>query len=325
MRAMILAAGLGTRMGALSTLCPKPALTVRGVPVIAYLLELLHHHGVREVRINVSHLAHQVERAATLHAPSGLEVSFSREASPLGTGGGIERAADFLRESETSIVLAGDMLLDADLRALARAHVERGAMATLVLRRDPRADAFGTIGVDAAGRVRRIASRFDLGDEHDRGVFSSVRLFSAAAWETLPPPGRFEDLSDWLAPLLTRGRDDIVGQLLPPEEITWEPVGNPAEYLAANLAPPDLRFVDTRALWQSVGARLAGARGDVVLERGARVADGARLERVVVWRDEVVPADARWSDGVFADGRFFAADTTQAAPDTDGSDGETAT
>ena len=92
MRAMIVAAGLGTRLLPLTKLLPKPALPVRGVPLVAYQLALLRDHGVREVAINVHHLPEALEAAAERWCPPGLALRFSREPELLGTGGG-HRAA----------------------------------------------------------------------------------------------------------------------------------------------------------------------------------------------------------------------------------------
>lgn len=146
--------------------------------------------------------------------------------------------------------------------------------------------------------MRRIAQSFDLGNEHAAGVFMGVRLFSARALETLPERDVFEDLRDWLAPELEAGNQSIIGELLPESACTWEPVGTPAEYLQTNFETPAFSFMKE--------SRAAGAPPDpVVLGRGARVNAGAQLERCVVWDGEVVPADARESNGVFAQGRFF--------------------
>jgi NDP-sugar pyrophosphorylase family protein len=123
---MILAAGLGTRLRPLSHLCAKPAMPVRGIPVIAYLLSLLRAHGVEEVIVNLHHRPDSIRDAVERFGPAGLEVHYSVEEAPLGTGGGIRRAAEFLRESDPSIVLAGDMLLDVDLGHLIELHRARG-------------------------------------------------------------------------------------------------------------------------------------------------------------------------------------------------------
>jgi mannose-1-phosphate guanylyltransferase len=297
---MILAAGLGTRMRPLSALRPKPVLPVLGIPLVAWPLAWLARHDVREVVLNVHHLP-EATRAAALAWSAGLAVRFSEEPELLGTGGGLRRAAGFLRGSDPCLVVAGDMICDADLTALAARHRTRGSAATVVLREDPRAGRFGTIGIDALGRVRRIAERFDLGGETRAGVNVSVYLFSAELLDTLPEREIFNHLDDWLAPRL--GAGDVHGELVAPGELLWEPVGTPAEYLDVNLRRPRVSYFDAEDRARALGVRL---EPDLVVGAGARIGDGARLARAVVWDGETVPAGFRGRDGVFAGGRFHA-------------------
>ncbi len=303
MRAMILAAGLGTRMRPFSTLRPKPILPVRGVPLLAFPLAWLAHQGVREVIVNLHHLPLATRAVAEQWAPEGLRVHFSEEPLLLDTGGGIRRAAAFLRESDPSVVISGDMILDLDLGALIERHHARGDAATLVLRDDPRAARFGTIGVDAAGRIRRIASRFDLGGEERAGIYMSVNLFAARAFDSIPDRDVFSHLDDWLAPHLAAGAVDICGEVLAPTACRWEPVGTPAEYLEANLHPQRLGYFDADASARAIGARL---EDDLVVGAGATLGRHVRLERAVVWDGERVPDDFCGRDGVYANGAFHA-------------------
>lgn len=301
MRAMILAAGLGTRMGTLSDLRAKPALPVRGLPVLSHLLMWLDSQGVHEVMLNLHHLEETVIDAAELYRPDGMALHWSREPHPLGTGGGIRRAADFLRESDVSLVLAGDMLLDCNLKELVEIHREREDDTTLVLRDDLRASTFGSVGLDSESTVRRIGSRADLGGETTSALFVGARLFAARAFDSLPTEEAFEDLSDWLMPRLSAGARDIRGICLPPGESVWEPVGTPDEYLRVNLTPPSLSYLDAEKSLIRTGTRV---ESDVILGRGARLESGARLERAVVWEDETVPRGLEGCDGVFACGTF---------------------
>ena len=298
---MIAAAGLGTRLRPLSELCPKPAMPVRGIPLIAYQLALLAHHGVTEVAINVHHLPDQLMEAARRFRPPGVTLQFSREDELLDTGGGIRRLAGFLRDSDPCLIIGGDMLLDADLSALVRRHREAGDAFTLLLRDDPRGEAFGTLGVDAEGRVTRIAQRLDLGGEVRSGLYVWANAVSARAFDTLPDREIFSHFDDWLAPLLARGARDIRAEIASAETCTWEPVGTPAEYLAANLSPPRLSYIDPDALAASRGVRFEGTS---ILGAGATLEPGASLTRAVVWDGEIVRAHVRGSDGVFAGGRF---------------------
>jgi NDP-sugar pyrophosphorylase family protein len=331
-RAMILAAGLGTRMRPLTDHRAKPALPVRGRPVISLLLELLARHGFREVMINLHHRPETIRRAVDLDHPAGVEITWSEEDRPLGTGGGIRRAARFLRESEACVVLAGDMLLDVDLRKLFDLHRESGRAATLLLREDERGERFGTIGVDSSGRVCRIGKRHlapaapgsksSMSAETAKGLFLGVRFFSREVLDHWPAPGgdaaadresgepAFEDLRDWLAPGIEVRGESIGGELLGPSSGIWEPVGTPAEYLRVNLAPPDLPSLGgAAAIWEGA-IELRGPEGDVIVGQDAEVPESADLRRCVVWDGERVPADLRAHDGVFAGGVFHSCRAT---------------
>jgi len=301
MRAMIVAAGLGTRLRPLTELRPKPAVPVRGIPLVAYPLALLAHAGVDEVTLNVHHRPEQLIAAAQAWQPARLALRFSHEPSLLDTGGGIARVVDFLRESDPCLLLGGDMVVDLDLRGLVAAHVRSGRAVTAVLRRDERSRQFGTIGVDRTGRIRRIGRRFDLGGEVDSGVYTWVNVVSARAFDSLPEREVFSHLDHWWAPELARGSDAFGAVVLEPADCRWEPIGTPAEYLHANFALPPLSYLDVEARARAAGARLLP---ELVIGAGAHVAPGARLERAVVWDGERVPSGVIGREGVFAGGRF---------------------
>jgi NDP-sugar pyrophosphorylase family protein len=298
---MIVAAGLGTRLRPLTDLCPKPAVPVRGLPLISYSLALLSHHGVDEVVVNTHHLPDVLERAARRHCPSSIELCFSHEPALLDTGGGIRKVASFLRESDPCLLLGGDMLLDADLGSLVALHRSRKDAITLLLKEDPRAPRFGTLGMDAEGRLRRIADRVDLGGEVRAGVWPWVAVVSARAFEAMPDREVFVFLDDWAGAMLGQGSDDVRAEVAGPGSITWEPVGRLDEYLSVNLTPHELAYLDADALARSEGTRF-GPEG--VIGAGAVLGEGARLRRVVVWEGERVPAGLHAEDGIFAGGAF---------------------
>jgi NDP-sugar pyrophosphorylase family protein len=331
---MILAAGLGTRLQPLSELCAKPAMPVRNIPVIAHTLALLARHDVDEVIINLHHLPDTVRSAVERHCPDGVTVHYSYEPVLLGTGGGMRAVAEFLRESDPSLVLAGDMLLDVDLGPLVARHRQRGDRYTLLLLDgDPRQQSFGTIGTDDEDCVRRIGSRLDLGGETRAGLFAGVRVVASRCLCNWPSQESFEDLSDWLGPSLSAGSRDIRGHWISSDACIWEPVGTPLEYLSVNLEPPPLSYLsdlpersdlpgrpermepEPAALEPEARATTPteapphsdpteGRRADVVVGAGAQIEPGARLRRVVVWPGERVPSSTNAQDGVFAGGRF---------------------
>lgn len=298
---MIVGAGLGTRLRPLTALCPKPAVPVRGLPLVAYQLHLLAHHGVREVMINVHPLPELLIEAARGFAPPGIELHFSRETELLDTGGGIRRVAGFLRESDPCLLIGSDMLLDADLGRLVGLHRARGDAWTMLLRDDPRAERFGSVGVDAQGRVRRIGSRFALPGEVRAGLYVWANVVSPRAFDRMPDREVFGHFDAWIAPWLAAGAEDVRGEIWGADRCTWEPVGTPAEYLAANLAPTRLAYLDADARARARGVRF---EDECVIGAGASLGAGARLRRVVIWDHERVPAGLRAEDGVFAGGGF---------------------
>jgi mannose-1-phosphate guanylyltransferase len=298
---MIVAAGLGTRLRPLTGWRPKPALPVRGLPLLAYQLELLAHHGVDEVMINAHHLPELLVETAQRCCPPRVGLRFSIEERLLDTGGAIRRVADFLRESDPCLIVGGDMLLDLDLTALLASHRERGDAVTLLLRDDPRAAAFGSIGIDREGCVRRIARRFDLGQETGAGLYAWVNVVAARALDSLPEREVFSHLDDWIAPLLAAGARDIRGELLAADTGVWEPVGTLPEYLAANLRARRFSYFDAAARAREQGTRFDA---DLVVGAGATLGPGASLRRTVIWDGEHVPAGFRGHDGVYAGGQF---------------------
>jgi NDP-sugar pyrophosphorylase family protein len=298
---MILAAGLGTRLRPLSELRPKPAMPVRGIPLVAYNLALLARHGVTEVAINLHHLPGQIQAAAERYCPPGVRLHFSIEDRLLDTGGGIRRLAGFLRESDPSLLLAGDMVLDADLTALVARHRGQANRVTMLLCEDSRAPSFGTLGVDGEGRLRRIAQRLDLGGETRAGVWVWANAVSPRLFESMPDQEVSVFLHDWVGRLAQAGASDVRAVVATRGECLWEPVGTREEYLRVNLEPPPLSYIDPEAMAVAEGARFEPG---LVVGGGAIVGEGTRLERAVVWDGEVVPAGTRGSDGVFAGGAF---------------------
>jgi len=318
-RALILAAGLGERIRPLSELRPKPALPVRGLPVVGFTLRLLARHGLRDVAINRHHLPDVLERAVEACRPEGTRITWSDEPELLGTGGALRRVRDFLAASDPCLLLAGDMLLDVDIGKLMDRHRARGDSVTFLLKEDLRAPVFGTIGVDSGGRLRRIGSHLELGGEVRAGIYAHATVISARALATLPDRKAFNHLTEWIAPLLAEGADDVRGELLGDGECVWEPVGTPAEYLEANLRLPRLSYVNAHELTRETGTH---CDGDVVVGSGASLGEGVRLERAVVWDGERVPAGLEARGGVFAGGRFIPCEGARA--DARGGSGATA-
>jgi NDP-sugar pyrophosphorylase family protein len=153
-KAMVLAAGQGTRLRPLTDSMPKALVPVAGRPMIEYALLLLRHYGIREIMINLHHFGAQVEKHLGDGKTLGLKISYSEEPELLDTGGGLLKAKPFL-QNETFIVINTDALIDLNLADLIDFHRGTNAVATLVLRPDALADQYGSMDIDARGRIYR--------------------------------------------------------------------------------------------------------------------------------------------------------------------------
>src|SRR5262245_54131179 len=134
MRAMILAAGLGTRLRPLTYVMPKPVAPVLNRPIVSWIADLLAGHGFSQVVANVSYLPEQIREVLGDGSEFGLEIAYSEEPEPLGTAGGVGKVREFLGATDSFLIISGDALTDIDLGAMREAHernVGLGAIATL--------------------------------------------------------------------------------------------------------------------------------------------------------------------------------------------------
>ena len=155
MRAMILAAGFGTRLRPLTNTIPKALVPVAGRPLIEYNLLLLKAYGIEDVVINLHHLGDKIRTALGDGSAYGLRITYSPEDPILESGGGIKNAQPFL-DGGTFLVINCDTILDIDLNTLAAAHQQTKAVGTLVLRPDPGAARYGLLETDPHSCLRRI-------------------------------------------------------------------------------------------------------------------------------------------------------------------------
>src|SRR4051794_12939535 len=127
MRAMVLAAGLGTRLRPLTYEITKPMVPVLDRPVMEHILDLLERHGLGEVIANLHYFPD------TIRAYFGKRLAYRLEPDLLGTAGGVRGCAEFFGQ-DTFVVISGDALTDIDLSALTERHRSAGGVATLAVK-----------------------------------------------------------------------------------------------------------------------------------------------------------------------------------------------
>jgi NDP-sugar pyrophosphorylase family protein len=201
MKAMLLAAGLGTRLRPLTDTRPKALVEIEGEPLLAIALRRLAQAGVREVVINLHHFGEQIEAWVAEHGASGMRVAFSRETELLDTGGGLKQAAWFFDDGKPFLVHNVDVLSDIDLASMVRSHEASGALATLAAMPRPTAR---PLLFDEAGRL---CGRVDASGERlvvpvdappTRLGFCGIHVLSPEVFEHLHEVGRFSVVDAYL-------------------------------------------------------------------------------------------------------------------------------
>lgn len=163
---MVLCAGYGTRLGDLTREIPKPMLSLRGRPILEYILAHLRSHHFIQVAVNLHFLPEAIRAHFGGGAALKIKLTYVYEDRLLGTAGGIKNMEAFLSLSDPFLVQYGDVVTDQDFTAMLRFHRERAALATLLLHQ--RAHSNSLVSLDAEGRITGFLERPD--DQARRGV-----------------------------------------------------------------------------------------------------------------------------------------------------------
>lgn len=299
--AVLFAAGRGHRLKPLTDVVAKPALPLLDVPLAAFGLRRLFE-AAPAVVVNVRHLPESVTAAVAPYVPGGRRLDVLHEApEAYGTAGTLVALRDAL--ASPFLTWNADLLTDLSAVDLMAAHRASGAPATVAVRE---VDAGADLVLDgdrAAGFVDRRSGSSEAG-----GVFLGVGVFDRSVLDALPET-RPLGLGETVLASLARSGELAVHR----HHGYWRDVGTPGAYLAASLdllegrgpEPPAGGWPGDVASGGYVGpgAVVAGSvEGSVVLA-GSRVEPGVRVERSVVWRDEVVPPGSVVEDAIWFGGR----------------------
>lgn len=336
-KAMILAAGKGTRVQPLTHDMPKPMIPILGKPVMEYLVEHLAAHGVRQIMVNVSYLHEQIEDYFGDGQRFGVEIGYSFEGElqggevipqPIGSAGGIRKIQDFGGFFDTTtLVLCGDALIDLDIGAALAQHREDGAEASVVTAEVPW-DSVGDYGVVVADEQRRI-SAFQEKPERKAALSNwastGIYIFEPSVIARIPPRA-FYDIGSELFPGLVDGGAAFYAQR---QRFNWIDIGKVSDYWTVcqrvmQGEVPGMRMpgAQTRVgIWEGLNTRIdgdtrlhgplyvgsgshieAGATidGPTWIGHGCHIEAGAKVKRCVLFPYTRVAAGAEFEDSILS-------------------------
>jgi NDP-sugar pyrophosphorylase family protein len=275
--ALVLTAGLGTRLHPLSAVRAKPAVPVAGMPLAGHILSWLARWGVREAVLNLHHRPESITGAIGDGSAFGVRVRYSFEPEVLGSAGGPARALPLLR-SPRFLIINGDTLTDVDLARMAAQHLAHDARVTMALVPNPDPAHYG--GVVVAGDGRTITGFTRRGPQNPGHHFVGVQVVDADVFAGLDPDTPSESVATLYRAMVAAAPGSVQAFVC---DAPFHDIGTAADYLttALGLTAPD----DTQAL-----------RG-----QGCDVAASATLERTIIWDHVRVGAGSTLVECVVAD------------------------
>jgi mannose-1-phosphate guanylyltransferase len=287
MKALLLAAGLGTRLRPLTFHCAKASLPLLNVPFLKYPLQFLRSQNIESTVVNL-HAHPDSIQTITGTSYQGMHIDYSHEPQILGTAGAIRKASQFLGQ-EPFVVLNGDMLIDVPLDIALRQHRETDADVTLVIAKHDRFPNYSSLYFDHSSGLP-VWIGLQQPDSAEKYHYCGVQIVSPRILDAIPPDRKTEVFRE------------VYPQLAPNRKIfgfeydgLWMEVGNLAEYLRTGLAllerslPAKLCPEEMNGLIspKAIIEEEAVVNESIIME-GARIERGVTIEHSIVGQDVVV-------------------------------------
>jgi mannose-1-phosphate guanylyltransferase len=296
MKAMILAAGKGTRVRPLTYDLPKPMIPLLGKPVMAYLVEHLAKYGVTEIMVNVSYLHEKIEEYFGEGHQFGVQIGYSFEGytkddgevvpEPLGSAGGMKKIQEFGGFfDDTTIVLCGDALIDLDLKSALFEHRRKGALASVITREVPwdKVSSYGVVVSDDSGRITQFQEKPRQDDALSNFISTGIYIFEPEVIDLIPS-GQSFDIGSQLFPLLAERGLPFYAQRRP---FNWLDIGSVSDYWevlqnvlmgeVAHMDVPGIQVED--GLW--VGLNTSIDWNGTTIEGPVYIGSGTKIEHGV--------------------------------------------
>ncbi|MBT3511298.1 MAG: NDP-sugar synthase [Nitrospina sp.] len=305
MRAMILAAGFGTRLKPLTLSLPKPMFPVLNRPLLEHTLNLLSSQGIQDIIVNVHHLPEKIIDYFGNGSDFGVRLQFSQEEEILGTAGGLKKTQSFLEE-ETFLVINSDVLADIDLKNVLSFHKEKKSCLTLVVRKDSQPEKYKPIELANDGRITRFvdASIKNPPTTTQRVMFTGIQIMEPEIFSRIPSEKFFGTAEDVFPKMIEEGLP-VFGTL---HEKYWIDMGTRETYIQAQadalngklalktspsrnpegplVIPPVLIGKDCEI---SQDAQIGP---HAVLGDGCRIRSGTVVENSILWDGATIGSDA---------------------------------
>jgi len=286
MKAVIMAGGAGSRLRPLTSNQPKPMVPLANRPLMEHAVRLCKRHGFADLVVTVQFMARVVRNYFGAGEDLGVHMSYATEETPLGTAGSVKNAEEGL--DETFLVISGDALTDIDLGKVFAFHQERGALATVVLSRQPNPLEYGIVVTDEENRIERFLEKPGWGQVFTDTVNTGIYVLEPEIFRDIPVGEPYDFSKDLFPKLLEQGAA-LYGYIA---DGYWTDVGNVEGYRQAqrdvldgkvDVDVPGFEIADR--VWVGEGAILdpdARIEGPTLIGEHVKIEGGATVREYCV-------------------------------------------
>ena len=321
MKAMVLAAGVGSRLEPLTSQVPKPLVPIANRPVMEHILALLKTHGITEVMSNLHYQPDKIQNHFGDGAKFGMNLHFHHEKELSGDAGGVRACKAFLQDS-TFIVLMGDLLTDANLNEVIARHKEKKALATIAIKQVDDVSNFGVVLTNEKGFITGFQEKPKPAEALSNHASTGIYILEPEVFKYIPASGSY-GFGRQLFPLLVEKGLPVLA--VPIDQYYWSDVGTIHQYRLSNFAAlnheanivlagkeESFGYVDTTAKISGQanieGKLLIGKhsqigpgvtiKGNVLIGDNCNIKANAHLEDTIVWSGSTIGTDAQLTDCV---------------------------
>jgi mannose-1-phosphate guanylyltransferase len=335
MKAMILAAGKGTRVQPITYTIPKPLIPILHKPVMEFLVDLLKQHDFTEIMVNVSHLAKEIESYFHDGQRFGVQIAYSFEGTiredgelegqALGSAGGMRRIQDFYPFfDDTFVVLCGDALIDLDLTAAVKWHREKGSLATIITKSVPRTEvsSYGVVVTAEDGKIQAFQEKPSIEEALSTNINTGIYIFEPEVLNYIPSGQEYDIGGDLFPKLVEMGAPFYAL----PMDFQWVDIGKVPDYWQAirsvlmgevknvpipgiEVAPGIFTGINVAVNWDKVditGPVYIGGMtkiedgakitGPAMIGRNCHICSGAHIDNSVVFEYSRIASDVDLTD-----------------------------
>lgn len=309
-KAMIMAAGVGSRLGSLTQELPKPLVPVLNRPVMDILLEKLKAYGIESVIANTHYLAEQIQERYTQNSPIDINFQFIHEENLSGTAGGVKKCEFFFQDVDDFLVVSADGLHDADLAKVIKSHFDSGCIATMAIVGVDHEEVskYGVVVSDTKYLVSEFQEKPDLADAKSNYINTGIYVFNKRIFDFIPE-GQIYDFAKNVFPALMQAGERINVYRI---YSYWSDIGTVDQYVRSNfdglakkVMIPDSDITRKFDSTYTIGKNCiiddsVKLKNNIIIGNNCKIGKNVKLDNVILWDNVIVEDNVELKNTVCA-------------------------